>query len=67
MSCGFDLEHYGEIVAAAQAGGYRFAHFEGAPTDGSVILRHDVDLSLDAAVRMARARARRRGDARRTS
>ena len=53
MSCGFELGHYGEIVAAALAGGYRFAHFEGAPTDGSVILRHDVDLSLDAAVRMA--------------
>ncbi len=53
MSCGFDLGHYGEIVAAARAGGYRFAHFEGAPADGSVILRHDVDLSLDAAVRMA--------------
>ena len=53
MRCGFDLGHYGEIVAAAQAGGYRFAHFEGVPADGSVILRHDVDLSLDAALRMA--------------
>lgn len=53
MSCGFDLAHYAAIVAAAHAGCYRFAHFEGAPTAGSVILRHDVDLSLDAAVRMA--------------
>jgi hypothetical protein len=53
MSCGFDLAHYAEIVAAAREGGYRFAHFEGAPGAGSVILRHDVDLSLDAAVRMA--------------
>ncbi len=53
MSCGFDLVHYGEIVAAARTGGYRFAHFEGVPADGSVILRHDVDLSLDAAVRIA--------------
>jgi len=53
VSCNFDLAHYGEIVVAAQAGGYRFAHFEGAPAAGSVILRHDVDLSLDAAVRMA--------------
>ncbi len=53
MSCAFDLAHYREIVEAAQAGGYRFAHFDGAPADGSVILRHDVDLSLDAAVRMA--------------
>ena len=53
MSCGFDLAHYGELLAAALAGGYRFAHFEGAPAEGSVILRHDVDLSLDAALRMA--------------
>jgi hypothetical protein len=53
MSCGFDLAHYGELVAAAEAGGYRFAHFVDAPAEGSVILRHDVDLSLDAAVRMA--------------
>jgi len=53
VSCPFDLAHYREIVEAAQAGGYRFAHFEGAPAEGSVILRHDVDLSLDAAVRMA--------------
>ena len=53
MSCSFDLEHYAEIVAAAREGGYRFAHFAGAPAEGAVILRHDVDLSLDAAVRMA--------------
>lgn len=53
MTCGFDLAHYSEIVTAARAGGYRFARFEGAPAAGSVILRHDVDLSLDAAVRMA--------------
>ena len=53
MSCAFDLAHYREIVEAAKVGGYRFAHFEGAPAEGSVILRHDVDLSLDAAVRMA--------------
>jgi hypothetical protein len=53
MSCAFDLVHYGEIVAAAQVGGYRFMHFEGAPANGTVLLRHDVDLSLDAALRMA--------------
>jgi hypothetical protein len=53
VSCSFELAHYREILAAAGEGGYRFAHFEGAPTDGTVLLRHDVDLSLDAAVRMA--------------
>jgi hypothetical protein len=53
VSCPFDLAHYLEILDAARAGGYRFAHFDGAPEDGTVLLRHDVDLSLDAAVRMA--------------
>jgi len=53
VRCAFDLAHYGEIVAAAQAGGYRFAHFEGAPEASTVILRHDVDLSLEAALAMA--------------
>jgi len=53
MSCSFDLDHYGEILAAAKTGGYRFVHFEGDPADGTVVLRHDVDLSLGAALRMA--------------
>jgi hypothetical protein len=53
MSCAFTLAHYGELLAAARAGGYRFAHFDRPPTDGDVLLRHDVDLSLDAALRMA--------------
>ena len=53
MSCAFDLAHYEELLAATRAGGYRFAHFDGAPAEGTVILRHDVDLSLDAALRMA--------------
>jgi len=53
MSCAFDLGHYRELIEAAQAGGYRFAAFGEGPTDGDVFLRHDVDLSLDAAVRMA--------------
>jgi hypothetical protein len=53
VSCRFDLGHYGEILAAATAGGYRFASFEGSPADGTVLLRHDVDLSLDAALHMA--------------
>jgi hypothetical protein len=53
VNCAFDFAHYAEILACADAGGYRFAHFEDAPAEGTVILRHDVDLSLDAALRMA--------------
>jgi hypothetical protein len=51
--CGFDLEHYGELLAAAKEGGYRFAAFGSGPEHGDLFLRHDVDLSLDAALRMA--------------
>jgi hypothetical protein len=57
VSCGFTLEHYGELLAAARDGGYEWGFFEGAPGEGVVILRHDVDLSLDAALRMAELEA----------
>jgi hypothetical protein len=53
VTCGFSLEHYGELLAAAERGGYRFAAFDGAPERGAVYLRHDVDLDLEAALRMA--------------
>ena len=53
MSCGFDLGHYRELLQAARAGGYRFAFFDRDPQAGDILLRHDVDLSLDAAVRLA--------------
>jgi hypothetical protein len=57
VKCAFDLEHYGELLEAARAGGYRFGRFEGEPAPGRVYLRHDVDLSLDAALRMAELEA----------
>jgi hypothetical protein len=57
MSCRFDLEHYVEILDAAKAGGYRFATFGEAPERGEIYLRHDIDLSLDAALRMAEVEA----------
>ena len=57
MSCRFDLEHYGEILEAARTGGYRFAFFDSEPERGTVILRHDVDLSLGAALRIAEVEA----------
>jgi len=57
MSCRFDLGHYRELLDAAKAGGYRFAGFDDEPRPGDVILRHDVDLSLDAALAMAEVEA----------
>jgi hypothetical protein len=57
VSCAFDLAHYRELLDAARAGGYRFAGFDRAPQPGDVIVRHDVDLSLDAALTMAELEA----------
>jgi hypothetical protein len=54
MSCAFTLEHYGELLDSVAAGGYRYAAFNAEPEAGTVLLRHDVDLSLDAALRLAR-------------
>jgi hypothetical protein len=54
VSCAFDLEHYGELLDAAKEGGYRFASFDAEPEAGDILLRHDVDLSLEAALELAR-------------
>jgi hypothetical protein len=54
MSCDFDLGHYADLLDAAVAGGYRWASFDGEPAPGDLFLRHDVDLSLEAALELAR-------------
>ncbi len=51
MSCAFDLTHYRELLTA---GRYTWASFDREPRPGDLFLRHDVDLSLDAALAMAR-------------
>ena len=56
-TCEFSLAHYRELLGAARQGGYRLAGFDRAPQPGDLILRHDVDLSLDAAVAMAELEA----------
>ncbi len=58
MSCDFSLEHYGELLRAARSGGYELTGFDRAPEPGELILRHDVDLSLDAALAVAELEAR---------
>jgi hypothetical protein len=57
VSCGFSLEHYRELLEAAGEGGYRWSAFGREPEPGDLLLRHDVDLSLDAAIRMAELEA----------
>src|SRR5262249_30479368 len=59
MSCGFDLPHYVELLEAAKAGGYRFAFFDREPRAGDLLLRHDVDMSLEDALGMAEVEAER--------
>ena len=57
MNCAFDLDHYRELLGAAEAGGYRWARFDAEPKTGDLFLRHDVDLSLDAALTLAELEA----------
>src|SRR3954453_3253325 len=56
-SCDLSLAHSRERVEAARAGGYRFAFFDREPQNGDLLLRHDVDLSLEAAVELAQVEA----------
>jgi hypothetical protein len=58
-TCDFSLEHYEELLAAAAAGGYRWARFDHEPEPGDLFLRHDVDLSLEAALEMAQLESER--------
>jgi hypothetical protein len=53
VTCTFDVGHYRELLEAARAGGYRFAFFDHEPQPGDLFLRHDVDLSLAAALELA--------------
>jgi hypothetical protein len=55
--CSFDLGHYRELLEAGRRGGYRFAAFDHDPKPGDLLLRHDVDLSLEAALTMAELEA----------
>jgi hypothetical protein len=57
VSCDFSLAHYRELLRAAKSGGYRFAGFDRDPQAGDLILRHDVDLSLEGALAVAEAEA----------
>jgi hypothetical protein len=50
----FDMREYELLLEAAQEGGYAFRRFDTEPAKGDLFLRHDVDLSLDAALAMAR-------------
>ena len=58
-TCSFDVVHYRELLDAAEQGGYRYAFFDHEPKQGDLFLRHDVDLSLEAALELAELEAER--------
>jgi hypothetical protein len=55
--CAFSLEHYREICALLTSGGYRFVFYPDElladPAAPAVLMRHDIDQSLEAAERLA--------------
>jgi hypothetical protein len=55
----WDLDAYARMLDAAGAGGYTFVHFDHEPRRGEILLRHDVDLFLPGALRMAELEAGR--------
>jgi hypothetical protein len=55
--CGFSLGHYRDLLEAAKVGGYRLTGFDRPPEAGDLIIRHDVDLSLVAAICVAEVEA----------
>jgi len=54
VSCRLDIAHYRELLQAAKRGGYDWASFDRHPRPGDLFLRHDVVLSLEAALETAR-------------
>jgi hypothetical protein len=53
----WDLDDYRSLLDAAEE--YEFVGFDTEPRDGVIFLRHDVDLSLDAALRVAELESER--------
>lgn len=53
----FTVAHYGELLEAAAS--YRFARFDHEPSAGDLFLRHDVDMSLEAALEVAELESER--------
>ncbi|HXH96663.1 MAG TPA: hypothetical protein VNH40_05565 [Gaiellaceae bacterium] len=53
-TCTLDLEHYRSLLEDARAAGYDWASFDRHPRPGDLFLRHDVRVSLEAALELAR-------------
>jgi len=53
----YTFDAYRDVLTGLAERGYDFVGFDGDVGDGEVLLRHDVDLSLDRALEMARVEA----------
>lgn len=49
----YRLDSYGALVRSFRDAGYEFGRFDEPPDEMEVLIRHDVDLSIDRAVTMA--------------
>ena len=56
IKCNFSFRHYNEILKMAKSLGYEFCFFSETPDkkNKKLYLRHDVDFSLEAALRLAK-------------
>ena len=59
MTCDFSLDHYRELLRAANAGGYRWAGFDAPPEPG--VVQADVFLTEGEEIRPVRLDGDRRG------
>lgn len=53
----FTLDRYRELLGTLQAQGYEFRSFHDPPSADGILLRHDIDLSVVSALRMAQVEA----------
>lgn len=53
----FTLDRYRELLDSLRSAGYEFRSFHDPPSEDGILLRHDVDLSVVSALRMAQVEA----------
>lgn len=57
-NCSFTYKHYEEIISRASNLGYKFSDFTTELDSKHIIIRHDIDLDLQKALRMAEIEAK---------
>lgn len=55
MRHSFTYEHYSQIISIAKSTGYKFINYEAIDHNNRcIILRHDIDISLEKAYQLAK-------------